>query len=323
MPKSPPPTFLADERIAMRIHSTFLRAIAASIAALMIAFTAGTVLAEDEPAANSPNELHWHDTYVAGYLEAQKEQRDLFIFFHEPEKPTKWLKFQAIVEGSPEIQESLSKLTLAKVSLEEANEIDDSSKRIIDNSTFSELRGSEGIAMIDLSHKDEPFYAHVVSLFPLVANPFVSGGMISKDHLSELLKLPAGTLTQRTMVFAVRVHPESPVSADSQFCSILAAEAESHSQYQADIVDQGHHNWSSRFHSINAKMPGGLSAQEVVAESWPNENLMTAAKECVYSWRRSPGHWSAVRSSNDRFSYDMKRGRNGIWYATGLFARRN
>ena len=266
--------------------------------------------------ADESTSLNWHDSYTDAYRMAQENEQLLFIFFHE-EKPTTWLKFASIVENSPEIRDRLAGFSLAKVPLNESIKTESSSsERVIDNPSFAELRQEEGIAIVDLSNRESHHYAHVVSVYPFTANPFATGGMISKGHLAELLKLPAGTLTQRSMIFAVRVHPERPVSADTQFCSILSAEAEKHSQYQADIVDQGHHNWSSRFHSINAKLPGGLIAQEVVAESWPNENLMTAAKECVYSWRRSSGHWSAVRANNDRFAYDMKRGRNGIWYAT-------
>ena len=74
---------------------------------------------------------------------------------------------------------------------------------------------------------------------------------------------------------------------------------------------------------IGQKLPGGLSAQEVVAESWPNESLIDAAVDCVASWRQSPGHWGAVKRRQPLFGYDMRLGRNGIWYATGIFGNRH
>jgi hypothetical protein len=64
-----------------------------------------------------------------------------------------------------------------------------------------------------------------------------------------------------------------------------------------------------------------MTASEVCAESWPGENLVEAAVECVRCWRLSQGHWSAVRAAHRLFGYDMKRGSNGIWYATGIFGR--
>jgi hypothetical protein len=48
--------------------------------------------------------------------------------------------------------------------------------------------------------------------------------------------------------------------------------------------------------------------------------LVAAAIDCVHSWRQSSGHWSAVRSRHRFYGYDMKRGSNGIWYATGIFS---
>jgi len=50
--------------------------------------------------------------------------------------------------------------------------------------------------------------------------------------------------------------------------------------------------------------------------------LLAAAIECVRCWRLSSGHWGAVRESHPVYGYDMKRGDNGIWYATGIFGRR-
>ena len=104
---------------------------------------------------------------------------------------------------------------------------------------------------------------------------------------------------------------------------MLAREAQSHSSYQARIRNQGHHHWDGRFHRINRRIPGGLLAQEVVAESWPGEGLLEACIDCVDSWRQSPGHWSAVSSHQPVYGYDIKRGANGIWYATGIFGNRN
>jgi hypothetical protein len=119
----------------------------------------------------------------------------------------------------------------------------------------------------------------------------------------------------------VRVHPEAPASTQGQFNHVLADEALSHSQYQATTQVQGHQNWDSRFHRINTRLRNPVLAEEVVAESWPSENLVEACIDCVDSWRHSPGHWQAVRSRHRLFGFDIQRGRNGIWYATGIFSQ--
>lgn len=133
--------------------------------------------------------------------------------------------------------------------------------------------------------------------------------------------LPPGTPTQLALISAIRAHPDAPASTDGMCDPMLAKEAERHSLHQARIQSQGHHNWNKRFHRINAALPAGFTAIEVCAESWPGQTLEEAAAECVNSWRQSPGHWKAVSRECPLYGYDMKRGRNGVWYATGIFGQ--
>ena len=188
---------------------------------------------------------------------------------------------------------------------------------LLRHSAFREMLNRPGVAMIDLAHPGEEFYGHVVTTIP-----FVSSKFHRKQSMTTLLDLPAGTLTQRTMIYAVRMHPERPASTQGQINPVLVNEAKKQSIYQASILVQGHHHWDERFHRINSRVPGGVLAQEVVAESWPNENLVEACIDCVDSSRQSPGHWGAVRTRQPLFAYDIKRGSNGIWYATGIFGKR-
>jgi hypothetical protein len=190
----------------------------------------------------------------------------------------------------------------------------DEQKKLLDHPSFAEMRNSPGLAIIDLCEPDGPLFRQVVSVYP------VSRGPISAEKLAVMLALPRGTLTQRTLIYAVRTHPESPASTTGHFSYVLNRETENHAWHQAHITLQGHHNWNTRFHAINAQLPGGLAAREVCAESWPGQNLLDAAEECVHSWRQSSGHWEAVSSRHVLFSYDMKRGANGVWYAVGIFA---
>jgi hypothetical protein len=132
------------------------------------------------------------------------------------------------------------------------------------------------------------------------------------------LDLPAGTLTQRSLVWAVRMHPEAPQSTGGRFHNVLASGANEHASYQARVRQQGHQNFGSRFPRLSAA--AGSSVTEVCAESWPNQTLMDSVVDCVASWRHSSGHWRGVSRPHRAYAYDIQRGSNGIWYATGLFA---
>lgn len=125
--------------------------------------------------------------------------------------------------------------------------------------------------------------------------------------------------TQGALVMAVTRHPDKPRSIEGECLPDLLTMCEEHSLLQARLQRQGHHNWNTRFQALLKKYGG--TPTEVCAESWEweRDDLDLAADSCVKSWRQSSGHWKAVSSPCKSFGYDMKQGKNGIWYATGIF----
>lgn len=258
--------------------------------------------------------------YATAYRAAKREHKPLLVFFHPEGKSFFQDSRQYKALSNAKAWQELDRFVLASVPLSGTLPQAGRATRVVDHPAFADLRDGGGVAIVDLERPQAKTYGQVISLLP-----FRSGGYYSykSQHLPVLLDLPRGSLTQRSLILAVRIHPERPQGADGKFHQVLAKEARSHSQNQAGMGVQGHHNWESRFHQINARLPGNVSAQEVVAESWPGENLMDACVDCVDSWRHSSGHWSAVRGRHAFFGFDIQRGRNGIWYATGLFGRHN
>ena len=192
--------------------------------------------------------------------------------------------------------------------------------RVIDHPSFSELRGGSGLAVIDLAHKKQSYYGHVVSALPTSSGRFYQ---FRPEHLPTLLDLPPGTITQRTMIFAVRTHQERPASTHGQADPVLLEEAGSHSSHQGRCAviraSQLGRPLPADHRSAVGPRPGRAPV-EIVAESWPGQDLNDACHDCVQSWRQSGGHWSKVRTYHASYGYDIQRGPNGIWYATGIFA---
>jgi hypothetical protein len=255
-----------------------------------------------------------HTDYAKAMSEAVESRKMLFIYFFDPRVNPARTAFETLTLSHLEIQEKLKRYVVAKLPTDAQVTVDGKPSTLLAHPAFAEMLNRPGIAVVDLSHERSEYFGHVVSTFP-----FTPGKYYRREAMSIILDLPPGTLTQRTMIYAVRIHPESPASTQGQFHNVLADEAKSHAHHQASIQVQGHHAWDTRFHRINSQLPNNVLAQEVVAESWPNENLVEACVDCVHSWRQSPGHWGAVRSRHPLFGYDIKRGRNGIWYATGIF----
>lgn len=275
----------------------------------------------DSPAAVEPTklvELQWLEDYPAAMQQAHDDRRLLFVWFYDADKPAENEAFAASTLGDPVVAAKLSEMTLVKVPLTAEITEKDKPLQLLNHSSFAELKKGPGLAMVDFRDPEQKFNGWVVTIYPFQKKK------ISVSHLQVLFDLPPGTLSQRTLIFAVRTHPAAPKSAWSPHSNYLSGEAEKHSRHQARINLQGHHNWESRFHQINQGLAsqvtgGSFSSREVCAESWPGQSLLDAAEECVHSWSQSSGHWSAVSATHAFFGYDMKRGSNGVWYATGIF----
>lgn len=187
---------------------------------------------------------------------------------------------------------------------------------LVGNPSLVEMRRGPGVFVVD--HTGGPLTGRVVSILPRASGKYYR---FSPSHIDQLASLPSGTLTQRSMILAVRIHPENPQSTFGTCHPTLCQEAAAHSAHQARIRTQGHHNWGTRSQRIVSNAGGAGSASEVCAESWENQDLLDSCVDCVASWRQSSGHWNAVRSPQSAYGYDIRRGSNGIWYATGIFLR--
>ena len=101
----------------------------------------------------------------------------------------------------------------------------------------------------------------------------------------------------------------------------LSAEAQRHAEYQAKATRQGHQGWNLRVARLQRELPGFVDWAEVANESWPGQDEVEASHEMFRSWRLSAGHWRSVNSPWTHYGYGMARGRNGTWYACGIFCR--
>lgn len=258
----------------------------------------------------------WHTDYAAAVEAAKEQGKLLFVFFHQPENNAARRAFESRTLASPEIIRQLHDFQCAMLPMDASIIISGKPVRLLDHPAFSEMQHRQGVSILDFANPGTKHYGCVVNTFP-----FDEGRYYSARALKTILNLPPGTLTQRTMVYAVRMHPERPASTRGKLDPVLLSEAQSHSHHQARIHVQGHHGWGHRFQRILSRLFGrGSDPVEVVAESWPGQGLVEAAVDCVDSWRQSPGHWQAVKSNRGAYAYDIKRGNNGIWYATGIFA---
>jgi hypothetical protein len=266
--------------------------------------------------APKPDAL-WMTDYAKAMSMAERQNKMLLIYFCDACGQDACNRFKAETLDDPRVKAKLREYVCVQLPLDAKITVSGKPVTLLEHDAYREMLHRSGIAIVDYRSTEAKLRGYVVSTFPITEKL-----TYTPEQMAVILDLPPGTLTQRTLIYAVRIHPDKPASTDSTPSADLLEEARSQSQYQADIRRQGHHFWESRFPRISALLPGGCSAREVCAESWPGENLVEAAIECVRCWRLSSGHWSAVRSPNRVFGYDMQRGGNGVWYATGIFGAR-
>ena len=283
----------------------------------MIAAVSTTSIEAKTDSATAKSDLTWMTDYTTAIHRAKAQKKMMLITFCGSD--TKSFDACLVPEAlkDAKVQERLATLILVKLPNDARITLKGKDVKLLEHPTFSEMCGKAGIAMIDYRDPTAAYHGQVVSAFPVLHDkPY------TKDQFLTILTLPAGTITQRTLIYAVRTHPEGPKSTEGAMSDYLSSEALASSAYQAKIHLQGHHNWESRFHRISGRLPSGLQATEVCAESWPGEGLLVAAIDCVHCWHYSSGHWRQVNAFHRLWGYDMRRGSNGIWYATGIFSQK-
>jgi hypothetical protein len=268
-----------------------------------------------------PTELEWQPDYATAVQVGAATKKMVLVVFTDANAERSIVPAIEKQLSDPRNAKATAQHVLVKVPTSAKITVNGRESRLISHPSFSELRGGSGLAVIDYANVGTAHHKLVVNQLPFASGKYYR---FSTANLPTLLTLPPGTLTQRSMIYAVRIHPEGPQSCCGSLNSVLTDEATSHSHHQASIGVQGHHNWDSRFQRIRGRLAQltGRSGmpREVVAESWPNQDLMDSCVDCVASWRHSPGHWAAVSAPQNQYAYDIRRGSNGIWYGTGIFS---
>jgi hypothetical protein len=287
---------------------------ATTYAAVRTLKCAYVVDAEDETEVRG--NLEWQTNYAAAHAKAKRERRMLLVNFVPEGDSALQRQLDSDIENDPSLQSRMRSMVLVRLPQDYQSDAVNFKGPLVNHSAFEHLNGRTGIVIIDLRDPDTPHHGKVVTALPFSRGKYYRW---RTSHLKVALELPPGTVTQRTMIWAVRIHSESPASTAGSCHQALAEAATQHSEYQARIQVQGHQRWESRYQQVRSAASAN-QANEVVAESWPDQNLIDSCIDCVASWRQSPGHWQAVRGRHRLFGYDIHRGRNGIWYGTGIFA---
>jgi hypothetical protein len=257
----------------------------------------------------------WQTDYDAAYRQAMREKKDLVIYFKGDDR------FDDVVSLKNMNTQSRDYVFLQVPAVYKYD-----GKRLLDQPALEDMAGHAGLAVVSLHDNKLPTHNQVISAHPFVGSRYGWAPAYGPEEIRLILDLPRkATLSQRSMIYAIKVHPERPRSVFALAHPAFLGHAARHSARQASMHHQHHADLIGSLATIGGEMGEGVgNGSEVVAESWGNfvggETVQEAAFSCVDAWRHSPGHWSAVSGQHRYFGYDIARGSNGTWYATGIFA---
>ncbi len=261
-------------------------------------------------------EHDWHVDYSDAYRQARAERKMLLLLFRNDHEPRLADIYEREVLSHADLHDALGDIVRVVLPLDAPRPFRPPERpglTLLSHEAFRYMYNRQGIAMIDLTDPDSELYGMLVS-----AHPFSPGKHYTVRGTKIVLGLPAGTVTQRALIYAVRLHPAAPISTTDGHChGYLCKQAREGSRLMAVYGSVGHHDWGTRYGQVAANT--GRSASEVAAMSG-NPSLVDAAIELVDQWYWSPSHWSIMSTPARIFGYDMVRGPGGGWYGTGIFA---
>lgn len=251
----------------------------------------------------------WHTDFLKASLLAKEQKKDLVIHFRADSALDNAF-------DSPEVRERLARFICVRLPMAYVYK----GEKMIERDPLAAMMKKPGLCVVSRHDDSLPTHDSVISAHPIVGSDYRWAPTLGAREIGIALDLPIkATLSQRSMIFAITVHPDGPRSVYGSAHSGFLSHAGSHSDRQASMRNQHHADLGAVMRNI-----GGVSgASEVVAESWGNvvggEHVLEACYSCVDAWRHSAGHWRSIMSEHRYFGYDIARGANGTWYGTGIF----
>lgn len=258
--------------------------------------------------------IEWIEDYGAAMKAADEGNKNLLIYFKD--KASRVADhFEKETLETEEVRKALEAYVLLRLPADyELHETGkDKPVPILRHPFFNEMMGAEGIAIVDFTTKGHG-RSWLIGAFPFVRLPIEGNYVgVNYDYLAHyrpfekaqfltLLGLPPGSLTERSLVFAVRIHPWNlPCTNGTPDATLLnASRNNNRAQCERGL---GHH--------------GFCIGTEIAAPCY-SRYALKAALEAVGGWTGSPGHLSALRTRFSRYGMSLEQGRLG-YFATGNF----
>ncbi|MCE9531673.1 MAG: hypothetical protein K8T89_11210 [Planctomycetes bacterium] len=248
----------------------------------------------------------WLTDYPKAASLAKEQRKDLLIHFRKDATLEKALE-------APELREKLSRFVCVNLPMDATI----NGEKLIQKDPFAPMRKNPGLCIISLHDGKLPTHDKVISVHPLINDD--KRWELGIKEIGIILDLPAkATLTQRSLIYALTVHPDAPKSIQAIAHPAFLAHANTHSVVQAEKMELHHADLPAVIKRLAEEAEGVKGGSEVVAMTSGGE-LLDGCHTCVKAWKNSEPHWTAIMAEHKYYGYDIVKAANGAWYATGIF----
>ena len=188
---------------------------------------------------------------------------------------------------------------------------------LLKHRSFRHLGTQPGIAVVDLTNRSSPNYARVVTVLPLPES-----GQFQNGSLTLALNLPKGTISQRTLLFAIRsTVPDSSLSM-REFNSTLVELAHRNSRYMANSGQAGSFDQETHRQRIEQEFGPQAELKQLVFATDSEATIHEAALQAVTSWIETSESFDVLDAPATEMGMDMFQNfESGQWFVTCFVIR--
>lgn len=279
----------------------------------------GQEVVVNKPPVTEIGPLTWHSDYLSAYVEASQQKRFLLMLFENSvgdDVPAS--KDNPLFTS--ELQPLLEQFSRVKLSVNAAMPSQKSTGQptlLLEHRSFRHLQKQAGLAVVDLTDSESQNFARVVSVLPAG-----DGTRFTKRELQTLFQLPAGSVSQRTLLFTIRTQVPETGLAMRRFSDTLSEMATRNSRYMAHLEQTGSFELEQRQEKVAKEFGPQAALRELVFATDSPTTIQDAALQAVAAWMTTSENFDTLNGSAAAMGMDLFQSpESGRWYATCLIVR--
>ena len=257
--------------------------------------------------------LTWHQDYQTAYQEATQQKRRLLVVFRDTVDPQS-INSPSIGLAGPELTPLLNDFVRLALPADTTIPGQEGGTLLLEHRAFRHLNIQPGIVVVDLTDPESAWYGRVVSALPQPPS-----GRFSADLIRPLLELPAGTVTHRTLLLALRnANPQSQFQTQDG-SELLNQLADRNCRFMTQYGQAGAFDTAYRHSAIASQFGPGAQVAELTFATDDRQTIQDAAILAVESWVSDADQFRTLNGPANAYGLEMFQAPDsGRWFVTLL-----